>query len=209
MIKLSDKRWWLPAAALLLSGWFILAYAHFFRFTPAALGKYLPWKFVLLLHISGGAIALLTGPWQFISAFRNRYMRAHRIIGRVYLLAIAASALSALWLTLTTGWQVSPFYAISLQVLAFVWLLSSAMAFYTIRRRQIKEHREWMVRSYLATFAFVLQNLILRIPGILQNTDFVEVSPHIFWASWTLPYVFYQVLLTLQKPMSPAAVHRR
>ena len=36
---------------------FIIRYMHFFEFTPEALGKYLPVKWVLMAHIAGGATA--------------------------------------------------------------------------------------------------------------------------------------------------------
>ena len=38
-------------------------------------------------HVIFGVIALITGPWQFISSFRNRYLVFHRNLGKIYVLA--------------------------------------------------------------------------------------------------------------------------
>src|SRR5215469_13759434 len=39
----------------------------------------------LLMHMTGGMVALLTGPWQFWTGFRARYIRLHRWTGRIFL----------------------------------------------------------------------------------------------------------------------------
>ena len=41
----------------------------------------------LLLHITAGTIAILTGPWQFWTGFRKRHARLHRWMGRIFLVA--------------------------------------------------------------------------------------------------------------------------
>jgi hypothetical protein len=38
----------------------------------------------LLMHMTGGMVALLTGPWQFWTGFRSRYARVHRWTGRAF-----------------------------------------------------------------------------------------------------------------------------
>ena len=36
---------------------------------------------ILRVHIFFGIVAVLVGPWQFWSGFRNRYRRVHKAIG--------------------------------------------------------------------------------------------------------------------------------
>jgi len=49
----------------------------------------------LLMHITGGTVALLTGPWQFWTGFRRRYARLHRWMGRVFLCGVAVGSVGA------------------------------------------------------------------------------------------------------------------
>jgi uncharacterized membrane protein len=44
-------------------------------------------------------IALLIGPFQFSSRFRQRHLRIHRIMGRVYLASVAVAAIFALYIS--------------------------------------------------------------------------------------------------------------
>jgi Predicted membrane protein (DUF2306) len=43
----------------------------------------------------------------------------------------------------------------SLFMLCVAWVVTTGMALYAIRERRIEQHREWMLRSYTVTFAFV------------------------------------------------------
>lgn len=184
------------AGFLLLSSLFFLhSYSHFIAFDEATLGKYFPFKWIIAGHIVGGATALLTGPFQFLKGFRNRYLQVHRILGRTYLLAILLSAICAFVLTLKTTASGGIAYTQSLQALVFAWLFTSYTAFATILKRQVTLHQQWMVRSYICTFAFIVQNYLLRIPLLIDLGTFAEIAPTFIWCSWTIPLLVYQRLL--------------
>jgi hypothetical protein len=185
--------------ALISSLVFIQQYSHLFAFTKEVLGKYLPVKWVLLAHVAGGASALLLGPFQFLKSLRRRSLQAHRWIGRLYLGAVLLSASGALVLTFTTTDAIGTMYTVSLWALALVWSVSTALGLYTIRMGKVLEHEEWMVRSYLITFAFVVQNYVLKIPAVVALASFPELSPNIFWFSWSAPLFIHQVYLTMIK----------
>jgi hypothetical protein len=51
---------------------------------------------LLVTHISGGIVALLVGPWQFSGALRRRYLRVHRLTGRIYLISVSIAYVAAL-----------------------------------------------------------------------------------------------------------------
>ncbi|RAW02902.1 DUF2306 domain-containing protein [Pseudochryseolinea flava] len=180
---------------------FMRQYHHLFQFTPAALGKYFDVKWLLYGHIVPGSIALLTGPFQFITAIRAKYESFHNWVGRVYILAILVSFICATSLTFITTDQVSKLYTVSLWFLLFIWITSTALGYWTILKRKIIEHEEWMVRSYLTTFAFIIQNYVLKIPGLYSLGSFTDVSPHIFWFSWAIPLFIYQAYLTVKRTL--------
>jgi hypothetical protein len=60
----------------------------------------------LLMHMTGGMLALLTGPWQLWSGFRARYVRLHRWTGRLFLGSVAVGSVGAYHMAIHTtfGW---------------------------------------------------------------------------------------------------------
>jgi hypothetical protein len=56
----------------------------------------------LVIHAVPAGIALITGPWQFVSRLRTRFPRLHRVMGRVYLLSVVAAALAAVYSSAVT-----------------------------------------------------------------------------------------------------------
>jgi uncharacterized membrane protein YozB (DUF420 family) len=44
-------------------------------------------------------------------------------------------------------------------MLCVAWVLTTSMALYSVRTRRIEQHREWMLRSYTVTLAFVTYRL--------------------------------------------------
>lgn len=197
-VKLKSRRTDILVVFLLISSlFFISSYTHFIAFDAKTLGKYFPFKWVLAGHITGGAIALLIGPVQFLKGFRNKYRTLHRILGRVYLFAILISGVLAFVLTLTTTTTVVGLaYTHSLQALIFAWFFTSYTAFATILKRQVTQHQQWMTRSYICTFAFVIQNYLLKIPVLIGLGTLSEIFPTMIWLSWSVPLLVYQKTLT-------------
>ena len=56
----------------------------------------------LLVHITGGTLALLCGPMQFWTRLRQKHKQLHRWTGRIFLLGIALASVGAFRLTLST-----------------------------------------------------------------------------------------------------------
>lgn len=149
----------------------------------------------LLLHISGGMVALLTGPWQFSHRLRQRYLQLHRLTGRVYLIAVLCACAAAFRLAIGTTFGVA--WGFGLCCLALAWFTTSAMAYYAIRKRQIPIHKEWMIRSYVVTFAFVtfrVFNDFAPMKNWLPDADRANV---IVWACWAIPLLITEVTLQL------------
>jgi uncharacterized membrane protein len=184
---------------LSLSIYFISYNAHFFKATREATGKYFDIKWILLLHISGGAIALLTGPFQFWERLRNKHWRLHRNLGKLYLIAVLVSSVCAVYLSFTTAYTINWMYAFSAQVWVSVWITATLVAYVVVRKKKFKLHKEWMVRSYLVTWAFVFSALILKLPFIQAFGSFADISPSIFWFGWAVPLYIYDLYLTYKR----------
>ena len=161
---------------------------------------YWPNKWWLVGHLLGGITALLIGPFQFSKTFRNRFLRLHRNLGKVYIVAIILGAICAMYMSFTVAPQVNIAWSISLFFLALAWLVSVLMAYRMIRLKRIPQHREWMIRSYVVTFAFVLFRFLEE--STLAETlmkDFGERGPTCIWISWTIPLLFTEVILQWHK----------
>ena len=172
---------------------------HFLLLTPEALGKYFKLKWVLIAHITSGGGALVLGFIQFWPKLRNFSWKLHRIIGFLYLLAILLSSSCAVILAFTTAYEVNWAYAFSLQVWVSVWISATAIAYYAIIKRNVNLHREWMVRSYIVTLAFIISGLAIKIPYVQNLGSFADISPSLFWMGWSVPLYVYQIVLSSKK----------
>jgi hypothetical protein len=184
--KIAIVLWWV---ALTIGVYFVARYVPpYLVWSEVSYGPYFwPRAGYLLPHLVGGLVAIVIGPLQLWPRIRNRYPRFHRISGRVYLGAIVVGSLAGIALALTSG--VNAIYATGLLGLAAVWLLTGGMAFAAIRRRNIVQHKQWMIRSYVVTFAFVSFRIIddtLGYLGIGERADNVAI---LAWACWAVPLV--------------------
>jgi len=108
----------------------------------------------LIPHTLCGVIALLAGPLQFSSRFRERHLKFHRILGRLYVISVFIGSFTGI--ALAAGRPGLP--GTSMQAAA--WMVCTTAAFITARNRQIVQHRQWMARSYAVTFTFVSSRVL-------------------------------------------------
>lgn len=116
-------------------------------------------QFFVVVHLLGGTAALLTGPFQFWPGFREKNMRLHRLLGKVYLIGGVLVGFSALRSSLIS--KCAP-CRISLFLTGVLLLTTLITAWLAIRKRHIKPHRQFMIRSYVLMLAFVF----VRMDGI-------------------------------------------
>ncbi len=186
---------------VLFAGKFVINDAlPYFGFEEARFGSYWNYRWPLIGHISGGLIALTLGPFQFWQSFRNKFMNTHRWMGRIYLSAILIGTISSTYLAWTSAIRVNFSWAFSLQALAFAWITTASMAYISVMRRRIIQHKEWMIRSYVVTFAFVTFRWLTDLPIAIQVMNkFEERGPTIIWLSWTVPLLITEIVLSWKK----------
>jgi uncharacterized membrane protein len=185
----------------LFAGRFIVKDAlPYFGLDEETFGRYWDFKWPLIGHISGGLLALAIGPFQFSKAFRNKFMTAHRWLGRIYLTAILIGTISSTYLAWTSAYRVNFSWAFALQSLAFAWIATAAMAFVSVRRGRIPQHKEWMIRSYVVTFAFVTFRWLNELSLVKSlMPQFAERGPSMAWLSWTIPLLITEIVLSWKK----------
>jgi uncharacterized membrane protein len=193
------------AKPLVWLGWFIvlssLAYfviknvPRYFVFTPESYGSYFWAKASWLFpHVVGGVLAAVLGPLQLWPRIRRDYLPFHRVAGRVYVVAVLVGSIASVGMALKVGADEAA-YAYGLVGLAVAWVLTTGMAFVAIRRKNVTLHKQWMIRSYVVTFAFVsfrLTSDLMKAGNILSDH---ERSTLLAWACWAVPLLFAEVLL--------------
>lgn len=169
----SGRRWkialWAVLGAMTLS---VLLYSEVRIFRQAQLRAYYSTILLILVpHIAGGCLALLSGPLQFSSRLRRRYPRFHRVLGRCYVCSVFVAAPLAIVLSNHRHDPRAKYFVAATVVQAGTWIVTTACAFVTARNRQIQQHREWMVRSYALTFTFVATRVLQPIPAWNRHSE--------------------------------------
>jgi uncharacterized membrane protein len=111
-------------------------------------------RHLLIPHTLAGIFALLIGPINFSSRIRHRYLKFHRVLGRVYVAAVFIGATTGV--ALASGRPGFPGTCGQ----AAAWVVCTTAAFITARNRHIVQHRQWMARSYAVTFTFVSSRVL-------------------------------------------------
>lgn len=133
------------------------------------------------LHMLGGGVALLLGPWQFRPGWDGGRSRLHRWMGVAYLIAVLVSGMSGLWLARIA--QTGAVAVFGFGFLAIAWLTTGTMAYVRARAHRYQVHRHWMIRNYALTLAAV--TLRIYLPGSLANGIAFDLAyPIIAWACW-------------------------
>jgi uncharacterized membrane protein len=183
--------------ALPIAGLLVLAFAarfwlhdvlpYFADVTEASYRRYWPQRFGLVPHMAGGSLALFAGPVQLWLGNRPSARRLHRALGYVYITGVLLGAGAAFYLSFYAG----PAFGVSLFILAVMWCITIAMAFMAIRSKRMDAHREWMIRSYIVTFAFVGYRFLVKLPVLEPLGE--GLVPTTLWASWVVPMMLYEV----------------
>lgn len=110
----------------------------------------------LIPHLLCGVVAMFTGPFQFSTRLRKHNPRLHRTMGKVYVIAVVIGSFFAAYMDLTV--DINPNWMINAGFLShpLAWGLTALIAYRTAVTRSFNVHRQWMIRSYLITFTFVL-----------------------------------------------------
>ena len=132
-------------------------------------------------HVVFAPVALALVPFQLWQGLRNRRPIVHRVLGRLYGLAILISGASGLWLAATT--MAGPVAAFGFGLLAVLWLGTTGRGISLAIRGDRVAHRRWMIRSIALTLAAV--TLRIQIPmGMMLDIPFDTAYPAIAWLCW-------------------------
>ena len=120
------------------------------------------------LHIVGASLFCVLGALQFWPGFRRRFPRWHRMAGRIAAPADIVAGMSGLWMN-----QFYPYGANDGLLLYFFRLffgaamvLTMVLGIAAILRRDVAQHRAWMMRAYAIGLGAGTQ-AVTQLPWIL------------------------------------------
>lgn len=157
--------------------------------------RYESFKWWLLPHGLFGAIVLLFAPLQFSDRLRQRFTKAHRVMGRLYVVgALFCAPLGAYiqYYLERTGMPRS--FTILAVVDAAMLMGTAALAFVFAYKRKIALHRQWATRSYAVALVFIAGRFVLGVTGL--ETHGIEIVQAVIWSC-----------LALSVPAADVALH--
>lgn len=113
----------------------------------------------LITHALTASIALLLGPWQFVDRLRLSLPIVHRVMGRVYVTAVAIAWISSIPVAVHayTGAAAS----IGFLGLGIFWIATTTGAVRAILYGYVAVHKRLMIRSYALTCAAITLRIYL------------------------------------------------
>ena len=164
--------------------------------------SYFPKRAWLLTHIAGGLVALLAGPVQLWLGLHDRAMDVHRKLGYIYIAGMAVGSVGAIGLALNTdGGMV---FGAGLFFLAVAWMTTTTFAYAAIRKGLIDQHKDWTIRSYVVTFAFVTFRFFQVAMGAAHIGTLQQQIEIMSWACWAVPLLITEAVIQGRKLSAPS-----
>jgi uncharacterized membrane protein len=179
------SRWWWPAALLAVGvAGYSLRYtiAGEAAFVPELADSFRARIVPLLIHTTFGPIALVLGIVNLLPAMRRRRWALHRLLGRIYMISGLTLGLAGGYLAFFAAG--GTFARLGFLTLAAGTVLTIAFGYKSIRRRNIAEHREWMLRSYAFIFGAVMLRIWLPLLIIAHGGEFMPAYRIVAWVAW-------------------------
>ncbi|KAI1496480.1 hypothetical protein F5X99DRAFT_400315 [Biscogniauxia marginata] len=130
-----------------------------------------------VLHVLGGLIAIVLGPFQFLDSLRKRIPWLHRWLGRVYVGAVFVSGVCGFYISFFAGCYLIGKFGFA--ALGMLWLRSLEKAVRSIREGDTAAHKRWMIRDFALTYAAVMlrwQFPVLRYLEMAPRTAYTVVA---------------------------------
>ena len=129
---------------------------------------------------TGLALVLLFAPFQFSERLRQRFTKAHRVMGRCYVVgALGLAPLGAYIQYYQERMGAPRSFTILAIVDAAILISATALAGLFAFKRKIALHRQWAIRSYAIALVFIAARFVLGVTG--WETFGVEIVQAIIW----------------------------
>jgi uncharacterized membrane protein len=112
------------------------------------------WIIAFYVHVFTSILTLMAGFTQFSGDFLKNHRSLHRLIGRIYAITILFINFPAGMILAVNANGLLP-SRIAFTLLDCGWFFFTAKAVLAARQGRIKEHKQYMIRSYALTFSAI------------------------------------------------------
>lgn len=155
---------------------------------------YAPFKWWLLPHAVFGTIVLVFAPFQFFDRVRQRFPRAHRIMGRMYVIgAMIMAPLGAYVQYFQERLGAPRSFTVLGLVDATMVMIATFLAFLFAYRRKINLHKQWATRSYAIALVFIGARFVMGVTGAERLG--IEMVQAVIWSCLALSMVLADISL--------------
>jgi uncharacterized membrane protein len=158
--------------------------------------QYPAFHVLAFVHIVLGLVFLVTGAYQLIPHFRNKYRKFHRLVGKIFFSTGLVVAITAIWMSIFYPYGD---YLETLTTLIFgsFILYGIIKAYQYARSKEFRLHRNWVIRVYYIALSVasirVVATIIIALTGhpltdVLGLSFVIAFSIHLLlvesWLRW-------------------------
>jgi uncharacterized membrane protein len=159
------------------------------KYPPAAaldvgFARHMP---LTLVHIIPGALFLVLALLQFVPSIRARHLEVHRWLGRVLVVTGLVIGFSALVMSFTMNIG-GPNETAATTLFGIVFLFCLIKAYRHIRRKEVAQHREWMIRAFAIGLGVATTRPIVGIFFAFRKLTPHEFFGIAFWLGFTITF---------------------
>jgi uncharacterized membrane protein YozB (DUF420 family) len=156
--------------------------------------RYARYPWLAYAHILPGIVYLLLAPLQLWRGFRSRHLRWHRRIGRV---AIVSGLLSGSFAIVFGSFQAfgGPLESAAAVIFGTWFIVALTVAYRSIRRRDVRRHRRWMIRAFAVGLAVGTIRAWIGLLSGLGPVDLRDSFAISFWIAFLMHVAAAEVWL--------------
>lgn len=157
--------------------------ASIYQIPPkATINKFDEYPITTLLHIVPAILFLIIGLLQHSSAFRDRFTKAHRILGYVFVLSSVSIGISALCIVYVFPYS-GVLEQIPITLFACLFIFFALRGVFHIINKKVQQHKNDMLRVFCLGLGASMFRLLI-VPAVVIGFDPKEVVPYLFWLSF-------------------------
>lgn len=152
------------------------------------------WRIAFYVHVFSSVLALAAGFTQFSNYILKKYKPLHRAIGKFYVINILLINFPSGMILAVYANGLIPGKAAFI-ILDCLWFYFTYRAYIAIRKNKVREHKEFMIRSFALTFSaitlrtwkIILSNSFQLDPLTLYMIDaWMGFVPNLLFAEWLI-----------------------
>lgn len=143
-------------------------------------------------HIVLASVALALVPLQLWPTLRQKQLRLHRWLGRIYGLSIIAAGIGGFLMAVTTESGLIAAWGFAL--LAIAWVFTTVYGIALAMQHRVSAHQRWMIRSAALTMAAVTLRIYLGL-GVAFGLSYPDIAAFLAWGCWVPNLLFAELII--------------